>query len=576
MFREQQAESSRASSSSDIPPSTGPSSTFSINFELPIQPEVDENFETLRGNHARFIENLFPSEAEDEAWLFATSVTGDMQTPPSSTTNSQSIQDLHTKPTFNLSSAQHLLHAFRSMLSQLPCILLPADTSVPQLAATQPFVLLAILAAASGSRTLQGHSLYDEEFRKVLGLKFVTGGERSMELLQGILIYCCWYPFHLQPRNKTVLQYMRFAADLVHDLELDQELPPHALESKVTDQQLDGIRAYLAYYYAASLLGIAWRKHKNFGVPFITWTATCCDILERNAKVYGDSVLASLTRLASITKDASGTMHDTKNQPAQQARLILMGLETQVKEAESRIPHSVASSTTIRMEVMFVNIYLNGGNLLRIPRPSKSQIAACISLPPTEIKLRDCVPVLKQYLDFVSSLHQETVMGFSIVDWNRLILLIILAIRLSFPLLECPDFDPAWARSQIRMNEFLDKFCQTTDLTPATKKVDILSASRVVFAVVRDKYNREVQRQNAKMGTPVDSTPSATMRCPMLDGSMDQYISSWGATFDTNSRAAMPMAGPNLSAGSPQVFHDLWATMTMGWANDDQDTSEQC
>lgn len=78
------------------------------------------------------------------------------------------------------------------MQHHLPCIALAEDATVPQLAAKKPFLLLAILAAASGSRTLQGHSLYDAEFRKVLGLKFVAGGERTLELLQGLVIYCAW------------------------------------------------------------------------------------------------------------------------------------------------------------------------------------------------------------------------------------------------------------------------------------------------------------------------------------------------------------------------------------------------
>lgn len=71
-------------------------------------------------------------------------------------------------------------------------LVLEDNATVPALAASRPFVLLAILASASGSRTLQGHSLYDDEFRKVLALKFVAGGERTLELLQGILIYCAW------------------------------------------------------------------------------------------------------------------------------------------------------------------------------------------------------------------------------------------------------------------------------------------------------------------------------------------------------------------------------------------------
>jgi hypothetical protein len=60
------------------------------------------------------------------------------------------------------------------------------------MAQTRPFVLLAILAATSGLQSLYGHNLYDEEFRKILALKFVAGGERSLELLQGLLIYCAW------------------------------------------------------------------------------------------------------------------------------------------------------------------------------------------------------------------------------------------------------------------------------------------------------------------------------------------------------------------------------------------------
>jgi hypothetical protein len=78
------------------------------------------------------------------------------------------------------------------MLPYFPVISLPADVTVQSLARDRPFVLLAVLAAASGGRSMQGHSLYDEEFRKAFGLKFVSGGERTPELLAGLLVYCAW------------------------------------------------------------------------------------------------------------------------------------------------------------------------------------------------------------------------------------------------------------------------------------------------------------------------------------------------------------------------------------------------
>lgn len=78
------------------------------------------------------------------------------------------------------------------MLPCFPCILLGEEDTVASFARDRPIALLAILASVSGSRTLQGHTLYDDEFRKVLALKVVAGGERSLELVQGLLIYCAW------------------------------------------------------------------------------------------------------------------------------------------------------------------------------------------------------------------------------------------------------------------------------------------------------------------------------------------------------------------------------------------------
>lgn len=180
------------------------SGTFSIDFAVSAQEDPDKSLESLRESHERAIDNMLPSfdDTDDFLHLFPTPTdTFTMPTPHSSmsfsspspsTPASQPIESLQGKPQFNLASAESLLSAFRTMLPHFPCIIIPEDATVSHLAATKPFVLLAILAATSGSRSLQGQNLYDDEFRKVLGLKFVAGGERTLELLQGILIYCAW------------------------------------------------------------------------------------------------------------------------------------------------------------------------------------------------------------------------------------------------------------------------------------------------------------------------------------------------------------------------------------------------
>jgi len=166
---------------------------------------------------------------------------------------SRTLASLRLQPQFNADSAGKLLERFRTvMMSHFHCVELGETETVASMAKERPFVLLAVLAAASGSRTLQGHSLYDEEFRKILGLKFVAGGERTMELLQGLVIYIAWYPFHLRPKNKQSIQYIRMVVDIVTDLELDEDPCIDSMDVPPTPERLEQIRLYLASYYLAS------------------------------------------------------------------------------------------------------------------------------------------------------------------------------------------------------------------------------------------------------------------------------------------------------------------------------------
>lgn len=172
------------------------SATFSIDFAVAAQPEPDDSLGVLLSMHEKHIDSILPSTEESSSIghdvVFSDRPPSPALSPSSSLAKDHSITDLDGKPQFNLSSAESMLANFYSKIPQLPCINLPPETGVRELAATRPFLLLAILSSASGSRTLQGHSLYDAEFRKVLGLKFVAAGERTLDLLQGLLVYCIW------------------------------------------------------------------------------------------------------------------------------------------------------------------------------------------------------------------------------------------------------------------------------------------------------------------------------------------------------------------------------------------------
>ncbi|KAH7158007.1 hypothetical protein B0J13DRAFT_581942 [Dactylonectria estremocensis] len=530
----------------------GPSKTFTIDFDVPTLQHVDDNFDALRDSHEHIIAAMFPASADDDSDSFAShDFTGGFPTPPS--TASHSIESLHAKPQFNVDSAASLLASFRGMLGHFPCVVLKPEETVASLAATRPFVLLAILAAASGSRTLQGHTLYDEEFRKVLGLKFVAGGERSLELLQGMLIYIAWYPFHLRPKNKQAFQYVRMAGDLTRDLELDQEMPDPSSPDAPSDQ-VEKIRTYLAWYYVVSQFMTAWKRMDELVAPFTSWTARCCDALQRCAGVDGDYTLTHLVRLASFGNAANTAIHDNRGAGQQQSQLVLLGLELQHRElVQGMLPHH-ANSVSVKLSQLFFSVYLNGGCLLRLGR---SKTAPPGHVRPTTERLRQCVQSLGSLFGFVTGIGQPTFILFTIVDWSKLILAVILASQLSFTVPEAPGWDESWARGELGFEAFLSYMCgEESDLTPANTRVDVLSASRVVLRVVKAKYERRLALRAADR---------STRGCPMFDSSMEPFITAWDANFDI--RPAVP---PPLVGGQP-VFHDLWATMTLGWAGEKLD-----
>ncbi|KAL6886001.1 hypothetical protein GGI43DRAFT_431893 [Trichoderma evansii] len=528
------------------PPASRQSKTFTIDFDVQSLPDVDENFDALRDSHIQFLENIFPSEPDSDVNDLTSSPMTYFPTPSSS--HSHSIQSLHAKPQFNLDSAESLLTSFCRMLSHFPCINLQPEDTVLSLAASRPFVLLAILAAASGSRTLQGHSLYDEEFRKVLGLKFVAGGERSIELLQGTLIYCAWYPFHLRPKNKQAFQYVRMAGDMVRDMGLDQELAElkGGFNSEVTKEQLDKIRAYLSWFYAASNFMVPWKKI-DVTPPFTTWTATCCDILQRCAESDGDYVLSYLVQYTNYTNAATDAMNENTATSKQQSQLVLLGLAAQIRELQQSMLTRIA----------------NDGKHSRINRLSGY-------IFPSVPKLKSCVTEVKMILEFLSHLSQSAFIAFSCNDWMKVVITVIVAFRLSFPLTELPDWDDAWARSELRFGEFLAHMCEGSDLITVNTRVDAVSASRVVLRVVKGKYDRRITLHTNRVATtaeaPVAITSSSSIRgCPMLDRRMEPYISAW----DTRVEVGNVIQPPTRHAEDEQpMLRDLWATMTMDWAND--------
>lgn len=409
------------------------------------------------------------------------------------------------------------------------------------------------------------------------------------------------------------------AADIVHDLELDQAPDTFGHAGFETDEKfLAGIRAYVACYYLCTSIASIWFKKSS--LPFEQWTATCCDILERSADDHAaksDQSLAWLARLGNISDETSSlTMRRGQRQhEAQHVLLMVKGMEAQLQEWRGRMPADISSKrksdansmlnkkhrcteltsypAVVHISTLFTEILLHGYTLLKFPYyNSKKQ-----NQPPQDSlvdpnRLWSCARALRTLYDYVSSLPDSEFANFAAIDWGHFVGMIILGLRLSLPLPhDCPSWDHAAAREVVDLGSFLDKFTHdgrdTANLTPASNKsssgTDVLSASKVVLGVVKRKYEKRLaaleKAAPAQPPHPMPADADAGLRkCPMFDGSLDPIIESWDDTFlDPSSFANASLMEPGLGAMDgpdpssnmqPVLYHDLWATMTMGWSQD--------
>ncbi|KAK4219005.1 hypothetical protein QBC37DRAFT_166103 [Rhypophila decipiens] len=581
------------------PPPPAPSKTFTIDIPMPDEGVVEatEGIEALRLAHEMSIDTLVPyessleSDEDDDMYDYSyyeastgsrgpqqsqisrgrhkQSTTGSvvsnasslpvgasaLSTPPSSIVGramsaKKSLATIGIQPQFNADSAGALLESFRKVqMKHFPVIHIPDDATVTSLARERPFVLLAVLAAASNSRSLQGHSLYDEEFRKILGLKFVAGGERSVDLLLGLAIYVAWYPFHLRPKNKQAFQYIRMTVDLVSDLELDQD--HYFGQDEPSSQRLAEIRAYLGSYYQVSSYRSCWARTAT--MTYTPFTSKCCDILEQHAKSQGDKILVWQVRLQRIVEETNDMRRNQRgrSQSESQIELMLKGMEAQLNEWEKKLDAELSDVPSIRIGFIFARIFLSGAPLLQLPSSKEGPLDRSTYFKADPNRLMAVIPILQESFDYYLTLSALEINSFTGVHWSNFILGIILGFRMSFPVPVCPEWDDSAARPLLRFGEYIDRFCghwggegtKNCDEIQAslnatlgtgtphsgssttgpnmknTPNLDILSASKVVLGEVRKKFLKrlakhdrppqQLQQQQQSQQPPLPTPPSA-------------------------------------------------------------------
>ncbi len=89
--------------------------------------------------------------------------------------------------------AEKLLHVYQTQMSgHFPFVVIPAGTGTQDLRDDKPFLFAAVMLAASRQK-FTGPTVAGSRLMEHLGVRMLIHGEKSMDLLQGLLVYiaCC-------------------------------------------------------------------------------------------------------------------------------------------------------------------------------------------------------------------------------------------------------------------------------------------------------------------------------------------------------------------------------------------------
>jgi hypothetical protein len=158
-------------------------------------------------------------------------VTSALCTPPGSIDRSSPVGistievhlgDIIDRGLVTLQSAELALDRFRhNAAKHFPFVILPVDAPTESVRRANPYLFLAIVAAMSFHQPDLQYQL-GEEARTQFIQRLFFNGDRTLDLLQGLLVYTTWYSYFNRREKQDVFLLAQLCVTLTQELSLDK------------------------------------------------------------------------------------------------------------------------------------------------------------------------------------------------------------------------------------------------------------------------------------------------------------------------------------------------------------------
>jgi hypothetical protein len=374
---------------------------------------------------------------------------------------------------------QSSLAEYRLRQASFPFVVIPADFTISLMIEDRPCLLLAIVTTVKSDDLLQ-QQRFSKGFTEIIARKVVVEGERSIDLLQGLLIYLAWYHFFWIPRSQQLYGHLQIAVGMMVDLGLDQALSDALAErcdlrlrkaSNVDTSHLPDLshdiaaqRAAFGCFHLSSLVSAAVTKPNN--IKLNDYLLKSARALEESAEADTDVLIYPLMRLDQIVEHARELYHEDKSGHGRtrlhtHAVHMLDRLEEWLTSLSpvvrgSRLLQHAYRGTKIRILEMGLVYRFGPGLFYSEQLKQKAPPGLHVAHPGLIQNLSFCTDAAKDYLDiFLDNLTPDQYHAQPLEEWLRLIFAPFVLYRLCVGVREVPDWTVETARSTVDLEYYL-------------------------------------------------------------------------------------------------------------------------
>ncbi|OOF90986.1 hypothetical protein ASPCADRAFT_211575 [Aspergillus carbonarius ITEM 5010] len=203
------------------------------------------------------------------------------------------------------------------MANQIPLVVFPPGTTMHEVRQKKPVLFHAVIASAIATIQPQVQLSLLNDFYKVLAERVIVKGEKSLDLVQAILVCCNWYSPPDNFEEVKFYQLSHIAVSIAMDLGLYRKAIPKSrpfalvkeLISKKSSVVLDldspeARRTWLACYFLAVQVAISLRRVNL--VRWLPYMDECVEILEKSPDALpSDKAMIQWAKLAHIIEEIS-------------------------------------------------------------------------------------------------------------------------------------------------------------------------------------------------------------------------------------------------------------------------------